>query len=115
MRQQPNFKHYTRGGQISFHNLRMWDQITKMLVIICLFIWVVMTGLLTWYFTSVDMLIQTLSYHTARLLNGIGYQHTFEIPYHGQVFKHSAYLVACLLYTSPSPRDRQKSRMPSSA
>ena len=25
------------------------------------------------------------------------------------------YLVHCLLYTSPSPRDRQKSRMPSSA
>ena len=24
-------------------------------------------------------------------------------------------LLACLLYTSPSPRDRQKSRMPSSA
>ena len=24
-------------------------------------------------------------------------------------------LVPCLLYTSPSPRDRQKSRMPSSA
>ena len=27
----------------------------------------------------------------------------------------SAVLIACLLYTSPSPRDRQKSRMPSSA
>ena len=26
-----------------------------------------------------------------------------------------AHLIACLLYTSPSPRDRQKSRMPSSA
>ena len=25
------------------------------------------------------------------------------------------HLIACLLYTSPSPRDRQKSRMPSSA
>ena len=25
------------------------------------------------------------------------------------------YTIACLLYTSPSPRDRQKSRMPSSA
>ena len=25
------------------------------------------------------------------------------------------YLIGCLLYTSPSPRDRQKSRMPSSA
>ena len=26
-----------------------------------------------------------------------------------------ACIMACLLYTSPSPRDRQKSRMPSSA
>ena len=25
------------------------------------------------------------------------------------------YIIYCLLYTSPSPRDRQKSRMPSSA
>ena len=25
------------------------------------------------------------------------------------------FLIGCLLYTSPSPRDRQKSRMPSSA
>ena len=27
----------------------------------------------------------------------------------------SPHFVSCLLYTSPSPRDRQKSRMPSSA
>ena len=27
----------------------------------------------------------------------------------------SSYVISCLLYTSPSPRDRQKSRMPSSA
>ena len=33
--------------------------------------------------------------HLPRVLNGLG--------------------IACLLYTSPSPRDRQKSRMPSSA
>ena len=32
------------------------------------------------------------------------------------VEEHGDFLVkACLLYTSPSPRDRQKSRMPSSA
>ena len=30
------------------------------------------------------------------------------------VFGHGMF-TACLLYTSPSPRDRQKSRMPSSA
>ena len=31
-----------------------------------------------------------------------------------QYLKHHGH-IACLLYTSPSPRDRQKSRMPSSA
>ena len=28
---------------------------------------------------------------------------------------HGEHSIDCLLYTSPSPRDRQKSRMPSSA
>ena len=28
---------------------------------------------------------------------------------------YASQVVTCLLYTSPSPRDRQKSRMPSSA
>ena len=32
-----------------------------------------------------------------------------------QKFVIEAYHNGCLLYTSPSPRDRQKSRMPSSA
>ena len=31
------------------------------------------------------------------------------------LYFHIADLQGCLLYTSPSPRDRQKSRMPSSA
>ena len=30
-------------------------------------------------------------------------------------FEQMDYVLDCLLYTSPSPRDRQKSRMPSSA
>ena len=29
--------------------------------------------------------------------------------------RYQVFLLGCLLYTSPSPRDRQKSRMPSSA
>ena len=33
-----------------------------------------------------------------------------SVSYTGQIARHT-----CLLYTSPSPRDRQKSRMPSSA
>ena len=43
--------------------------------------------------------------------------------FHGEVgsyfkerlFEHFGGFKSCLLYTSPSPRDRQKSRMPSSA
>ena len=31
------------------------------------------------------------------------------------ITKEGRWLYTCLLYTSPSPRDRQKSRMPSSA
>ena len=31
------------------------------------------------------------------------------------IYQHVDERKACLLYTSPSPRDRQKSRMPSSA
>ena len=38
--------------------------------------------------------------------------HLMISPVHKYI---DAYADACLLYTSPSPRDRQKSRMPSSA
>ena len=33
----------------------------------------------------------------------------------GFIFDGGPTVITCLLYTSPSPRDRQKSRMPSSA
>ena len=32
-----------------------------------------------------------------------------------EAFRDEAVFVACLLYTSPSPRDKRQSRMPSSA
>lgn len=89
MRNEPNFKHYTRGGQISFHNLRMWDQITKTLAMICLFLWVVVSTVLTWVFTSVEMLVQTVSYYYATFLSFVGQKHTFDIPYKNQVIKQS--------------------------
>ena len=45
--------------------------------------------------------------------NGDGV-HTFG-DYADELVKIAGILIGCLLYTSPSPRDRQKSRMPSSA
>ena len=38
-----------------------------------------------------------------------------SVPIHALSPKRKGVLYPCLLYTSPSPRDRQKSRMPSSA
>jgi 4-hydroxy-L-threonine phosphate dehydrogenase PdxA len=44
-------------------------------------------------------------------LNGIGYEIIIKSLYDQRMLEG----ITCLLYTSPSPRDRQKSRMPSSA
>ena len=38
----------------------------------------------------------------------------YEVELH-RLVEQQAYFRACLLYTSPSPRDRTRSRMPSSA
>ena len=44
-----------------------------------------------------------------------GYMGTEESLFTILLYRHSDLYQYCLLYTSPSPRDRQKSRMPSSA
>src|SRR5664280_253045 len=50
------------------------------------------------------------------LNNNWVYYYTFRIPYNHLVFvKDVNGYKACLLYTSPSPRDRTRYRMPSSA
>ena len=48
-----------------------------------------------------------------RILAAILFENTTDRDVEGQ--PTADYLWNCLLYTSPSPRDRQKSRMPSSA
>ena len=56
-----------------------------------------------------EIILTLRFYHWAGDWLSIGY-HQKEIPPHWKKL-----LSNCLLYTSPSPRDRQKSRMPSSA
>ncbi|HHF7365612.1 TPA: type IV conjugative transfer system coupling protein TraD [Legionella bozemanae] len=89
MREEPNFKHYTRGGQISFHNFRMWDQITKTLTWVCLFLWVVLTGLITWLVTSPEKLYQAIAYYYSYFLNIVGQKHTFTLPFHGKNYQQT--------------------------
>ena len=49
--------------------------------------------------------------HAAEEAKDAGLEHRLEEKLEAKMHQ----LLACLLYTSPSPRDRQKSRMPSSA
>ena len=50
--------------------------------------------------------------HPVLMINQNLYTAKAEFP-NGELYKE--WRAICLLYTSPSPRDRQKSRMPSSA
>src|SRR3990167_4073190 len=94
--QRPSFmqndaaiKHYTRGGQISFHNLRMWDQITKTLSIICLCLWTIISTLLIWLNTTKESLQHIFYYFSAFICKSIGLQKTFSLSFNGVIYKQS--------------------------
>ena len=55
-----------------------------------------------------------LNYDGTRAIDGGAAEFREGIASGGEAIKFRCF-VTCLLYTSPSPRDRQKSRMPSSA
>ena len=39
----------------------------------------------------------------------------YDVEVDGKLYSYEEYMAICLLYTSPSPRDKRQSRMPSSA
>ena len=63
-----------------------------------------------WHFVTECPRLQ--SHRTDIFLDKLPQQDNWKIK---QIMQFSTYPSICLLYTSPSPRDRQKSRMPSSA
>ena len=56
--------------------------------------------------------VEQTYYRWRKQYGGMGVDHLKELK---RLHKENERLRRCLLYTSPSPRDRQKSRMPSSA
>ena len=89
MEQEPNHKHFTRGGQISFHNLRMWEQIVKSLLIMCALVWACGLTLISWYRINSDYLIQTGYYYLAKILSIAGLNNEFYIPYKGHIYRQT--------------------------
>lgn len=98
MRDEPNFKHYTRGGQISFHNLRMWDQITKTLTWFCLFFWVLLTGLIGWLTIPAEKLTQALVYYYASFLDLLGKKEVFTLMFHGKAYRQPVEMIVSYPY-----------------
>ena len=65
--------------------------------------------------TATDMVIDAVGMDRVNeLLASEGYAETRLKATTGELFRH-VWVLACLLYTSPSPRDAHESRMPSSA
>lgn len=67
----------------------MWDQITKTLVILCLFLWVLFTGLISWLLTSPEKLHQALAYYYAYFLKWVGHEHLFTLSFHGKAYQQT--------------------------
>ena len=62
-----------------------------------------------------DYRIQKFNEYTQRYRDMYLLDSATQLDYAIDDFEYTKWLDPCLLYTSPSPRDRQKSRMPSSA
>ena len=80
-------------------------------------------ALVDWRDAKIHVLSHTLHYgcgafEGVRAYNTVNGTAIFRLREHTERLFNSAKILRmkiCLLYTSPSPRDRQKSRMPSSA
>lgn len=77
-------KFFTRGGQITFHNIRMFIQINKSVGHWCLWMAFIITGLFTWLITPTETILATYYYCIAKFLNALRINHIFQIAWHGQ-------------------------------
>lgn len=48
MKNNLNTKHFTRGGQVTLHNIRMWIQISNKILLCGLIIFILVSGILIW-------------------------------------------------------------------
>ena len=69
---QTNAKFFTRGGQITFHNLRMWNQINKKVGHIYFWSFVLIGLLITYVITPHDVLYNSVVYCHATILHWFG-------------------------------------------
>lgn len=64
--QESDIKHFTRGGQIFLHNIRMLNQVISKVGLICLVLFLISSVLLSWYFSTEYERYLCIQYFIAR-------------------------------------------------
>ena len=83
-------KHFTRGGQIAFHNIRMLFQVNKAVWKIYIILLFFVTFMVAYISTSVETMEAAVKYSYAELLNLIGNtKELFNITYQSKIYKVS--------------------------
>jgi len=91
-------KSFTRGGQITFHNLRMLLQINKTVGKIFCWVFVVLLFPMIYFITPRDVILETIAYWYARFLNFMGFNKILLVPYQGQKYPVSTDQIVQLNY-----------------
>lgn len=107
LKREPFYKLYTRGGQTSLHDIRMWEQITKTLGLLCLFLFVGATGLLMWTCIPSEKLMHALVYYYALLLDWSGKNEVFTLYFNNVPFKQSVLTILKTPYYAYNARQME--------
>lgn len=96
-------KHYTRGGQITLHNIRMLFQINKAVFGSYLLFIFLMTILFICWMTSYELFYSSLYYIVSKTGHFIGFNDmSFNVPYHGSIYNVSQTSILSSLYFEKS-------------
>lgn len=87
-------KLFTRGGQISFHNIRMFFQINKAIWNVVILAVILCVGVLTYWFTPNEILQTFYEYNRACILGWFDNYYELRLPINGkQILLHSKALL----------------------
>lgn len=86
MAKEPHHKHFTRGGQIAFHNLRMFFQINKALFNVHCVGWLIFFVATVYYLLPIEVIQQTLAYYGAQIFKVLKKEHVFMLTFSGKPY-----------------------------
>jgi type IV conjugative transfer system coupling protein TraD len=101
MQEQDNLRHYTRGGQISFHRAHMWDQITKNVILSSLVFGIIVGAFYLWYKIPYERLTHAAAFYIAQMFSLVKYDYIFYLSFLGKIYgQHTQQILANPYFSS---------------